>query len=46
MFDLFSKICFVRFVEVKFHLGAQLFVRFAQVSALECPLYRVDFMRI
>ena len=46
LFDLVSKILFVRFIEVKVHLGAQLFVRFRLVDALECPLYRGDFMEI
>ena len=32
--------------KVIFYLGAQLSVHFTQVSALECPLYRGDFMRI
>ena len=46
LFDLVSKICFVRFIEVKFDRRTQLSVRFTQVSALECPLYKGDFMRI
>ena len=45
MFDLVSKICSVRFIEVKFHLKSQFSVYFTQVSAVECPLYRGDFMR-
>ena len=43
--SLDSKVWFVRFIEVKFHLGAEVSVRFKQVSALECPLYRGDFTR-
>ena len=36
---LVPKIWFVRFIEVKFQLGAKVSVRFRQVSALECPMY-------
>ena len=46
LFDLVTKICFVRFIEVTFYLEAQFSVHFTQVSDLECPLYRGDFMRI
>ena len=41
-----SKICFVRFIDVKFYLEAKVSVCFRQVSALECPLYRGHFIRI
>ena len=46
LFDLVSKNWFVCFIEVKFHRGVQLSVRFTQVSALECPHFRGDFMSI
>ena len=39
---LVSKVMFVCFIEVKFHLRAKFSVRFAQVSALE----RVHFRQI
>ena len=39
--DLISKIWFVRFIEVKFHLGARISFHFTQVSALECPFIEV-----
>ena len=40
MSNLVSKIWFVRFIEVRFHLAAKVSARFRQVSALEYPLYR------
>ena len=46
LFNLVLKFWFVRFIEVKFHLGAQLSIHFTQVSALWCTLYRGDSMRI
>ena len=46
LFDLVSHIYFVRFIQVKFHLGAKLSVRFTHVSALDCPLYLGYFMKI
>ena len=46
LFDLVSKICIVRLIEGKVHLGTQFAVRYTQISALECPLYRGDFMKV
>ena len=34
--NLVSKIWFVRFIEVKFHLGAKFSIRFTHVPSLEC----------
>ena len=45
--DLVSNIWVVRFIEVKCHHGAKLSIRgLMRVSALECPLYISNFMRI
>ena len=46
LFDWFQKMWYVRFVEVKFHLKAKVSVRFIQMSALERPLYKGNFMKI
>ena len=38
--DLVSEFWVVRYIEVKFHLGASFSVHFTGVSALECRVYR------
>ena len=45
LFDLVSEICYVRFIEVKFHLGTQVSVRFTQVSALEFRFIEVSLWK-
>ena len=40
------KIRSVHFTDIKFHLRAKFSVRLIQVSTLECPLCRANFMRI
>ena len=42
----FRKFGLVCSKEVKFHLGSKYYLRYTQVSALECPPYRRNLMRI